>query len=920
MSNVKSFFRVGVVVSLLAGAFTVGLAAPATAAVPTPTGTLSVTPVGTYSGGGGAASEIVAFDAATNRAFISNGLTRAIDIVDFSTQSTPTLITSVSITGYGSDITSVATKGGVVAAALTNAPTGAESNTPQAGSVLLLDTSGTVLKQLTVGVLPDAITFSRDGRTLVVAGEAEPICSTTSPGSAAAAQDPLGTVSIIDLSNGAADATVSILDFSAFDKTDLLAENVRIFFPNSTAAQDLEPEYPTVSADGTRAWVTLQENNALAIVDLVNRQILDVVSLGYKDHSLAENALDASDRDGPSNGKATNITTWPLLGMYQPDAISAFDTPAGEFLATANEGDARGYSCFNEEVRIASLNYTGSSISSTLRTNAQLGRLNSTTAFPTASPITQLYSYGARSFSIWSTSGTLVWDSGDEIERWIAATYPTQHNGENGVLAEYDARSDNKGAEPEGLVVGKVGGRSIAFVGLERAGGVVTYDVTVPTAPTFNSYVNPLFIGSGPGSTDKGPEGLTFVGACEMSDGVPVVLVANEISGTTTMYRVTGGGPEECSVSPTRVFDTRPGFSGARSVTQMKVGPEADLRVKVTDLPGKVPASGVGSVRLNLAVTETSGAGFVTVYPCGVRPFASSLNFGTGETVANAVLSAVSGSGEVCFHSSVPAHLVVDLNGWYATGSTFTSVTPARVVDTRPGESSLRDVSRFKIGPSNIAQVRFTDLTAVVPASGVSAVSMNVAVTETGGSGFVTVYPCGSRPTASSLNFVTGQTIANAVISQVSEVGDVCFYSSVDAHVIVDVNGWFATGAKLTPVNPVRVLDTRPTEADGARSVSKVRVGPFSPLRVKVADLSGVVRTSDVAGVSMNVTVTESTGPGFVTVYPCGARPTASSLNFSTGQTIPNAVISQVSGAGEVCFFSSTPTHLVVDLNGWMAP
>jgi hypothetical protein len=920
MAKLGTSLRIGLAASVLAGSLTVALSAPATAAVPTPTGTLTVAPVGTYDGGGNAAAEIVAFDAATNRAFISNGLTRAIDIVDFSTQSTPTLITSVSITSYGSDITSVATKGGVVAAALSNAPTGVESNTPQAGSVLLLDTSGTVLKQLTVGVLPDAITFSRDGRTIVVAGEAEPICSTTSPSSSAAAQDPLGTVSIIDLSNGAADATVSILDFSSFDKTDLLAENVRVFFPNSTAAQDLEPEYPTISADGTRAYVTLQENNALTIVDLVNHQILDVVSLGYKDHSLANNALDASDRDGPSNGKATNITTWPLLGMYQPDAISAFDTPSGEYLATANEGDARSYSCFNEEARISALNYTGSSISSSLRANAQLGRLNSTTAFPTASPITQLYSYGARSFSIWSTSGTLVWDSGDEIERWIAATYPTQHNGENGVLSEYDSRSDNKGAEPEGIVVGKVGGRSIAFVGLERAGGVVTYDVTDPTAPTFNSYVNPLFIGSGPGSTDKGPEGLTFVGACEMSDGVPVVLVANEISGTTTMYRVTGGGPEECSVSPTRVFDTRPGFSGARSVTQMKVGPGADLRVKLTDLPGKVPASGVGAVRLNLAVTETSGPGFVTVYPCGTRPTASSLNFTTGQTIANAVISQVSAEGEVCFHSSVPVHLVADLNGWYATGSTFTSVTPARVVDTRPGGTSLRDVSRFKIGPSNIAQVKFTDLSGVVPASGVSAVSMNVAVTETDGPGFVTVYPCATRPTASSLNFTTGQTIANAVISQVSEAGEVCFYSSVDTHVVVDVNGWFATGSKLTPVNPARVVDTRPSEPDGLRSSPKLMVGPASPLRVKVADLTGVVRASDVAGVSLNVTVTETSGPGFVTVYPCGTRPTASSLNFTTGQTIPNAVISQVSGAGEVCFYSSVPTHLIVDLNGWIAP
>ena len=902
---------------VLAGALTVGLSAPAVAAVPTPSGRLTITPVGTYDSGGETASEIVAFDPVTNRAFITNGEARAIDIVDFSVQASPTLVNRVSILSYGADITSVAVKGGVVAAALTNAPTG--TNTPMAGSVLLLDTSGTVLKQLTVGVLPDSLTFSRDGKTIVVAGEGEPICA---PGNTdpAAAQDPLGTVGLINLANGAVDATVTVLDFTNFNKTDLLAENVRVFFPGSTAAQDLEPEYATVSADGATAYLTLQENNALAVVDLVNRQVVDIVSFGYKDHSLTENMLDPSDKDGNGGAGSVKIANWPVKGMYMPDSIQTFSTPAGEFLATANEGDARAYSCFNEERLIKNLDYSGSSISSALKVDAQLGRLVSTTAFPTTSPITQLYSYGGRSFSIWTTSGTLVWDSGDQIEQYIASVQPTLHNAQNGLTSEFDKRSDNKGPEPEGLVVGKVGGRSIAFVGLERAGGMVVYDVTDPTAPTFNSLVNPLYTGSGPGSTDAGPEGLTFVGGCEMYDGVPVVLVANEISGTTTMYRVTGGGPEDCSVTPTRVFDTRPGEPAVRSVTRLKVGPGADLRVKVTDLPGVVPATGVGAVSLNLAATETSGAGFVTVYPCGVRPTASSLNFLAGETVSNAVLTAVSGAGEVCFHSSVPVHLVADVNGWYAAGSTFNAVTPARVFDTRPGTSGLRSVTQLKVGPSTVAEVAFTDLVGVIPASGVSAVSMNVAVTETEGPGFVTVYPCGTRPTASSLNFTSGQTIPNAVISQVSATGTVCFYASASVHLIADVNGWFSTGAKLTPINPARVADTRPAEAHGLRSVSKLMVGPGSVLRVKVSDLAGVVRASDVAAVSMNVTVTEASGSGFVTVYPCGTRPTASSLNFTSGQTVANAVISPVSGAGEVCFFSSTPTHLVADINGWFAP
>lgn len=552
--------------TLSAGAIAVGLVAGfanvASAAVPTPTDILTVTPIGTFSGGGEAAAEIVGFDPTTNRAFITNGLTRAIDIVDFSIQSAPVLLKSVDITPYAGDITSVAVKGGIVAATLANAPTGV--NTPVNGSVLLLDTSGNVIKQLTTGVLPDSLTFSRDGNTIVVAGEGEPVCNPgdSSPG---AAQDPLGTVSIINLANGAADATITTLDFSNFNAANLLAENVRIFFPGSSAAQDLEPEYATVSADGTRAHVTLQENNAMAIVDLVNRQILDVVSFGYKDHSLSGNGLDASDKDNGSGGPMVNITTWPVLGMYQPDAIAAFSTPEGEFLASANEGDARDWSCFKEESRIASLDFTGSAVDSSLRTNLTLGRLNSTKAFPTSSPITSLYSFGARSFSIWSTSGALVWDSGDQIEQFIASAYPTLHNAQNGNAADFDTRSDNKGPEPEGVVVGRVGGRSIAFVGLERAGGMVVYDVTSPTAPTFNSYVNPLMVGTGPGATDTGPEGLTFVSGCDTADGVALVLVANEISGTTTMYRVTGGAPDDCSdplANLDSIVGVKPAFAG----------------------------------------------------------------------------------------------------------------------------------------------------------------------------------------------------------------------------------------------------------------------------------------------------------------------------------------------------------------------
>lgn len=436
-------------------------------------------------------------------------------------------------------------------------------------------------------------------------------------------------------------------------------------------------------------------------------------------------------------------------------------------------------------------------------------------------------------------------------------------------------------------------------------------------------------IGSG---TISGIPTLKFSGAGTVADGTYHVGVACTLgsAGTTQLksywsrlvtFSNSGANwaqtSEFTSMTPARVFDTRPGNSGLRAVTQLKTGPDGALRVKIGGVTG-VP-SNVAAVAINLTATETSGPGFVTVYPCGTRPTASSLNFATGETVSNTVIAPLNASGEACFFSSVPAHIIADVSGWFPVGASYTAVTPNRVFDTRPGSSALRVVSDLKVSPTNVTQVKFTDLTGVIPASGVSAVSMNVTVTETDGPGFVTVYPCGTRPDASSLNFTTGQTIANAVISQVSGSGEVCFYSSTNAHIIADVNGWFATGSTFTPVTPARAVETRSAYADGLRPVSKGLIDPATPLQVKLTDLTGVVPASGVTAVSLNVTATGSGGPGFITVYPCGTRPTAASITFGTAQTIPNAVIAPVSATGEVCFYSMTPVDLIVDVNGWFS-
>jgi hypothetical protein len=393
-------------------------------------------------------------------------------------------------------------------------------------------------------------------------------------------------------------------------------------------------------------------------------------------------------------------------------------------------------------------------------------------------------------------------------------------------------------------------------------------------------------------------------------------------SGGGTAWTTTQANTKFTALKPTRVIDTRPGFSSNRVVSRDKPGPATPLCVRLAGSSG-VPVGAAAAV-LNVTVTETSGSGFVTVYPSGVtRPTASSLNFTNGETTSNAVITPLSASGQACFFSSVPAHIVADVTGWFPTGASFTAVTPNRVFDTRPSEADgLRAVTKGKVGPSSPLEVQFSNLGtsgSIVPSSGVGSVAMNVTVTETDGPGFVTVYPCGTRPDASSINFSTGQTIPNAVISQLSGSGSVCFHSSVDAHLLADVVGWFASTGTFTPFTPARVIDTRAEQPDGLRSVTKTRIGPLTIPQVQFTDLGGLVPSSGVTAVSLNVTVASTDGPGFVTVYPCGTRPNASSLNFVLGETKANAVVVPVSSAGDVCFYSMTATELIVDINGYFS-
>ncbi len=497
--------------------------------------------LGSYSTGlfAQGAAEIPAFDALTKRAFVVNAAAATVDVLDLTDPRAPRKIGALDLTTVGGAANSVAARDGLVAVAIE----AAIKQDPGTVAFFHADTLQ-LLKTVTVGALPDMLRFTRDGRAVLVANEGEPNDSYT--------VDPEGSISFIDLRRGVARATVTPITFTAFNaqRANLLAAGVRLTGPNASVAQDLEPEYIAQSPDGATAWVTLQEANAVAIVDLRTRQVSAIQPLGTKDHSLAANALDASDRDG-----RINIANWPVAGFYMPDAIDAFRVRGDTYYITANEGDARAYAGFNEERRVRDLVLDPAAFpnASVLRDNANLGRLRVTAAngdLDGDGDYDRLFSFGARSFTIWNARGEIVFDSGDALERLSAEIAPgvpsPDFNSNNDANASFDTRSDDKGPEPEGVVVGRVQGRVYAFVGLERQGGVVVYDVTNPAAPVFQDYFNnrnftvPATVAgaSNPAAGDLGPEGLTFVPAHESPTGCPLIIVGNEISGTTTIYQV----------------------------------------------------------------------------------------------------------------------------------------------------------------------------------------------------------------------------------------------------------------------------------------------------------------------------------------------------------------------------------------------
>ena len=505
------------------------------------------------------AAEIVAYDRLNQRLFVVNANDVTVDVLDIADVNQPALLNTIDASLEGGAANSVAVNGNLLAVAI-------EANTKtDNGKVVFYDTTSLArLGEVTVGALPDMVTFTPDGSKAVVANEGEPNDDYSI--------DPEGSVSVIDLSNGVANATVSTASFVPFNGQVAALRNagVRIFGPNATVAQDLEPEYVAISADGSTAFVSLQENNALALVDIDSATVSDISPLGFKNHNVFGNELDVSNKDD-----RINIRNWPVLGMYQPDTIASYSVNGESFIVTANEGDARDYDGWTEEFRVKDLTLTGAltddpslqddenlgrlRITSTMGISngcdasqfpADLGDLNGDLIVNVDDVVYQveenceydaLYSYGARSFSIWNAAGELVFDSGNDFERITAMRIPADFNSTNDENDSFDSRSDDKGPEPEALALGKINGQTYAFIGLERVGGIMVYNISNPEAPQFVQYITSRdFSGVADLGTagDLAPEGMAFINASDSPSGKPLLAVGNEVSGTTSIFEI----------------------------------------------------------------------------------------------------------------------------------------------------------------------------------------------------------------------------------------------------------------------------------------------------------------------------------------------------------------------------------------------
>ena len=517
----------------------------------------------------------VDFDPGTAQMFVTNPFDAALEIHFIGDLLHPVLVKSIFLGGYSGNTDPlhfsrpehVAVAPGVVAVAISNDPV------DKPGLVALFDTKVNKRHEIPVGSKPVTLAFTPDARKIIVVNQGIPNDDYSI--------DPEASISIIDLA-GDGQPTVRTVTFEAFNdqKEKLIQQGVRLYGPcrssewqrcdaggTATVAQDLEPVSLAIGGKSAEAWISFEANNAIARLDIPDAKITDIWSPGVKNHNLAGNQLDAN------SDNLYDLANWPVFGLLQPDGLALFESQGQSYLITANRGNWREYGGFTERMTVAeacSTKRLETRLCYETAVNGVNGIANSIPDLKIArypfrysadatGALAAPYSFGGRSFAIWSPLGSLVYDSGSELERITHQACPAFFNAQSD-RNTFDDRSDDKGPEPEAVTVGEISGRQYAFVTLRRIGGIMVYDISDPARPVFQQYINnrdfsvdPKAIPESPllipplantkhfvncRARDLQPIDAHFVAKRESPSGEPLLLVSNNFSGTTSIFRI----------------------------------------------------------------------------------------------------------------------------------------------------------------------------------------------------------------------------------------------------------------------------------------------------------------------------------------------------------------------------------------------
>ena len=517
--------------------------------------TMKITEISSITSGDGEGSaEIATYHAGSKRIFATNGVKNTIDIFDISDVANPKKVGSVALSPYGNDVTSVAAGKDVVVAVVNVSDKFSATGVPTTtnGKIVVFDTAGKVLSSPDVlGVLPDSVSFAPNGTTALVAIEAQPVCAKDDPATAAKedadytkASDPVGGVTVVDLSDPAA----PVLKFAGFDQftvSEMRAKGIAVSSVVNNVSKDFEPEFAT-AIDNNYAYVTIQEANAIGKLN-IQTATFESITRAFES-KVSQVARDTSDRDSGAGPR----TYANVVGASQPDAIAGFKMGSGNYFITANEGDAREYTCLNDDLRGASLKVDPRRFPDwkTLSGTAALGRakVNPNNGDRDGDgDIDTIHLRGSNSMTMYR-NGYALWDSADLLDQIQTAAFGVANiNGSHSLSSDKATmnyvgqdRSDDKGSEPEGVAVGMVGDRRIAVLGLERMSALAVFDITQPRVPVFIEWLQMLPAKATPAKDVKywSPEGIVFVPADKSPSGKALIITSYELSGSLSIHQI----------------------------------------------------------------------------------------------------------------------------------------------------------------------------------------------------------------------------------------------------------------------------------------------------------------------------------------------------------------------------------------------